>query len=77
VDWAVGFVSAAAGVLIAARLLRAVRRGVSTEIASGSEWRYLFWVDELLLSQARRAIDCHVCGSLKDAWLSLWKASMP
>lgn len=75
VDWAVGFVSAAAGVILAARFIRAVVMGVEAEIADGSELRYLFWSDELLFSYARRLAGCPVCDTLKPEWLSLWASA--
>lgn len=72
VDWAVGFVSVAAGVILAARFIRAVIIGVEAEIADGSELRYLFWSDELLSSYAHRLAGCPVCDALKSEWLFLW-----
>jgi hypothetical protein len=72
VDWAVGFVSAAAGVILAARFIRAVTMGTKTEIANGSELRYLFWTDELWFSRAKRTVDCPVCNGLRMEWTSLW-----
>jgi hypothetical protein len=72
VDWAVGFVSAAAGLILAARFIRAVVMGVEAEIANGSELRYLFWSEELLFSHAHRLAGCPVCDTLEPEWLSLW-----
>jgi hypothetical protein len=72
VDWAVGFVSVAAGVLLAARFLRAVVLGPTLETADGSEWRYFFWPDELFVSRAQRSHDCPVCGPFREDWRTLW-----
>jgi hypothetical protein len=72
VDWAVGFVSAATGVILAARFIRSVVMGAAEEIAAGSEWRYLFWTDELWLSHAQRLKGCPICDALRPEWLFLW-----
>lgn len=76
VDWAVGFVSAAAGVILAARFIRMALRGVESELSSGSEERLLFWADELLHSRAQRLPDCPICGgALESQWTGLWSAT--
>ncbi len=73
VDWAVGFVSVAAGVLLAVRFIRAAVLGERREIERGSEWRLFFWRDELDIHRARRASDCPICsGPQQDAWRALW-----
>lgn len=72
VDWAVGFVSAGTGVLLAARFIRAAVVGVEEEIRSGSELRYFFWSDELEPSRAKRATACPVCFELANMWRELW-----
>jgi len=77
VDWAVGFVSTAAGVILAARFIRAALLGAPKEIEEGSEWRYLFWSDELLVSRAKRLPACPVCDELNEEWRSLWFIAPP
>ena len=77
VDWAVGFVSMAAGVILAARFIRATLIGIEAEIANGSECRFLFWVDELVASQARRADDCPLCREPPPTWRLLWSKPSP
>jgi hypothetical protein len=72
VDWAVGFVSAGAGVLLAARFIRAAITGVDEEIRPGSELRYFAWSNELESSRAKRAVVCPVCFELSDMWHELW-----
>ena len=73
VDWAVGFVSVAAGVMLASRFIRMTMRGVEAELACGSEERLLFWADELLRSRAQRLPDCPSCGGLlSEQWEELW-----
>lgn len=73
VDWAVGFVSVAAGVILAARFIRIAIRGVEADLARGSEERLLFWADELLCSNAQRLPDCPICGGDFDGpWNELW-----
>jgi hypothetical protein len=77
VDWAVGFVSVAAGVILAARFIRAAVVGVNVEVAVGSECRYLFWVDELRVSRAQRATDCALCRAPGATWHELWGEAEP
>jgi len=73
VDWAVGFVSVAAGVILAARFIRTAILGPEAESTGGSEWRLFFWRDELDIHQARRRPDCPICGGqLSEAWQALW-----
>jgi hypothetical protein len=73
VDWAVGFVSVAAGVILAARFIRTAILGAEAEFQQGAEARLLFWADEFLRSQARRLRDCPVCGGTFDeSWNELW-----
>jgi hypothetical protein len=73
VDWAVGFVSGAAGVILAARFVRIAIRGVGAELQGGSEKRLLFWADELLRSRAQRLPDCPICGgTYAETWKGLW-----
>ena len=74
VDWAVGFVSVAAGIILAARFIRMAIRGVEADLTTGSEERYLFWVDELSHRHAQRVPDCRICsGSHEAQWLELWE----
>lgn len=72
VDWAVGFVSAAAGIMLASRFIRASLVGVEAETARGSEMRLLFWVSELRTTRAQRAVDCPVCREVPPEWAALW-----
>jgi molybdopterin/thiamine biosynthesis adenylyltransferase len=73
VDWAVGFVSAAAGVLLAARFIRTTIRGVDAELEDGSEARLFFWTAELRNSKATRVPDCPTCGvASQSSWFDLW-----
>ena len=72
VDWAVGFVSVGAGVLLAARFIRSSVMGVDEEIRDGSELRYFFWSDQFELSRAKRATNCLICDGLADDWRELW-----
>jgi hypothetical protein len=73
VDWAVGFASAATGVILAARFIRTAMLGAEAELQQGAEERLLFWADELLRSQAQRLTDCPICGGTYDeAWSELW-----
>lgn len=63
VDWSVGFVSAAAGTLMAANFVRAAAFGPAAITAVGAERRLIFWgTPELTDSQARRKPACPVCG---------------
>jgi hypothetical protein len=66
VDWAVGFVSAAAGVILGARFVRAAIVGPDREIEGGSESRYLFWADALRTTKAMRSGDCPICGGKRQ-----------
>jgi hypothetical protein len=73
-DFAVGFVSVAAGVMLAARFLSSAIGGVPTQLIEGSELRYFGWKDELAASHARRASDCVVCADSQNLWRQLWSA---
>lgn len=74
VDWSVGFVSVAAGVLQAAAFLQVARRGLEEVVGSRSERRLLFWGDELIASAALRRPDCPVCSvrEMHEQWADLW-----
>jgi molybdopterin/thiamine biosynthesis adenylyltransferase len=73
VDWAVGFVSVTAGLLLASRLIEAVIRGTDSLTTGGSEMRYLFWVDELDSRAAKRRPSCQTCGGeFAVEWNALW-----
>ena len=78
VDWAVGFVSVAAGVLLAVRFLRAAALGARHDAEHGSEWRLYFWQDELDIHRAQRRPDCPVCRPAPESgWRALWDNSLP
>lgn len=63
IDWAVGFVSAASGALLAAQFVRAVILGPESATSLGAERRLIFWgTPELIDSLARRRTSCPVCG---------------
>lgn len=73
VDWAVGFVSAAAGVILAARFVRhALVGSVESETVLGSEVRYFFWSDRMMVTRARRAADCPGCYGRDREWAAVW-----
>ncbi len=62
-DWAVGFVSAAAGVMLAAAFVAMIIEGVDRAIDEGPERRLIFWGSPAgIVSRARRKPDCRVCG---------------
>lgn len=62
-DWSVGFVSAAAGVMLAAYFTRCALEGVESSAAGHSERRLIFLsLQEFLQSSARRKPNCDVCG---------------
>lgn len=62
IDWSVGFVSAAAGVMLAAAFIRAARDGPEAVFAEGPEQRVIFWgTPELISSRARRRAACALC----------------
>lgn len=75
VDWAVGFVSATSGILLAARFISSAMYGSEPEIRHGSEWRYFFWPDELRRTVARRDPLCPRCGTVPPVWNRLWPPS--
>jgi hypothetical protein len=77
VDWSVGFVSVAAGVLQAAAFTQTVQRGIEEAFGSRSERRLLFWNAELVASAVLRRVDCSVCSStqMREHWVELWGAS--
>lgn len=80
VDWSVGFVSVAAGVLLCANFVRCVIEGVPKTMSSGSERRLLFSTYQIVDSQARRKPECPVCGdaALRQRWADLWgEAGLP
>jgi molybdopterin/thiamine biosynthesis adenylyltransferase len=66
-DWSVGFVSVAAGVMLAAAFVRVAREGPEVVFADGSEERLIFWqAPETIVSRARRKNACPVCGNLES-----------
>jgi hypothetical protein len=74
VDWSVGFVSVAAGVLQATAFVQIAQRGLEQVVESRSERRLLFWSDELVPSTALRRSDCPVCSArqMQEHWADLW-----
>jgi hypothetical protein len=73
-DWAVGFVSVAAGVMQAAVLLQLVARGVQSVIAAGSECRAWFLSSQIGRSFAGRKASCDLCGDpdRQNRFAALW-----
>jgi molybdopterin/thiamine biosynthesis adenylyltransferase len=61
-DWAVGFVSVASGVMLAAALVRVASGGIGATFAGKAERRIIFWKPTFIESSARRKADCPVCG---------------
>lgn len=74
VDWSVGFVSVAAGVMQAAMLIRCIQSGVCAVAGERPELRLLFHRVELVASAARRHEDCCLCSDPKmiHQWRELW-----
>ncbi|MBA2719040.1 MAG: ThiF family adenylyltransferase [Chloroflexi bacterium] len=75
VDWAVGFVSAASGALLAAQFVRAAILGAESGTSVGAERRLIFWgTPELIDSLARRRTSCPVCGDVErqQAFATRW-----
>jgi hypothetical protein len=74
VDWSVGFVSVAAGVMQAALFVQAAQRGTDEVVSRRSERRLLFWNNELAQSPAQRRRDCGLCSSpgMQEQWAELW-----
>lgn len=74
VDWAVGFVSVAAGVLLASAYQQALGRGTDCAFGEGSEIRFTFHSFRLLRSEARRRPDCDVCAdsSVMESFARRW-----
>jgi len=65
-DWSVGFVSAAAGIMLAALFVRCGHGGVATAVGGLPERRLIFLgSQELSRSHAVRKANCPVCGSAK------------
>lgn len=63
-DWSVGFVSASAGIMLAAYFARCAADGVDVTVDEHPERRLIFLgAQELSKSRARRKADCLVCGS--------------
>lgn len=63
-DWSVGFVSAAAGVMLAAYFARCAIHGVITVVDNYPERRLIFLgAQEFSRSRAQRKPDCPVCGN--------------
>ena len=60
-DWSVGFVSAGAGVILAATYLRAVLEGTDAVIAEGSERFAWFRNPKIGRSYAERKTSCNLC----------------
>jgi hypothetical protein len=76
VDWAVGFVSAASGALLAAQFVRAAILGPESVTSVGAERRLIFWgTPELIDSLARRRTSCPVCGDpdRQQAFAARWE----
>lgn len=73
-DWAVGFVSVAAGVMLAAALVRVATAGVGATFAANAERRIIFWKPSFIESSAQRKVDCPVCGvqSKQEAFRNRW-----
>lgn len=61
-DWAAGFVSVAAGVMLAAAVQQSTVQGVASSFGLGAEVRYTFLTNRMMRSRARRRVDCPVCG---------------
>lgn len=61
-DWAVGFVSVAAGVIQASMLLQLIMRGVPSVIQCGTELYAWFVSADVARSIALRRAECDVCG---------------
>jgi hypothetical protein len=75
-DWSVGFVSVAAGLMLAASFVRAARDGPEAAFVEGPEQRLIFWgTPELNSSKARRRAACALCantttqGRFAERWL--------
>lgn len=65
-DWSVGFVSAAAGVMLAASFSRCAVDGVAQAVGMRAERRLIFLApDEFVRSNARRKPECSVCGDAR------------
>lgn len=63
-DWSVGFVSASAGIMLAALFVRCALDGVDKTVGEIPERRLIFLGDQKIVgSRARRKPDCSVCGS--------------
>ncbi len=75
VDWSVGFVSVAAGVLQAAIFIRCAQLGVVSVTGDRPELRLLFHSLELVASAARRGEDCGLCSDpeILDQWREQWE----
>lgn len=74
-DWSVGFVSATAGVMLAAYLARCALNGVAATVGDRPERRLIFLgAQELSSSRARRKSDCPVCGDVnkRDRFARRW-----
>jgi hypothetical protein len=73
-DWSVAFVSVAAGIMVAAALVRAAMDGIDRVFVGKAERRIVFWKPEFLESAATRKISCPVCRSDKnqDRLRKLW-----
>jgi len=75
-EWSVGFVSAAAGIMLAALFLRCCVDGVATAPNEYPERRLIFLgSQEFSTSRARRKPDCPVCGKSKvrERYRQRWK----
>lgn len=73
-DWSVGFVSVAAGVLLASVFLRAVLEGTGIVTDNGPEYFAWFFRAALGASRALRKPDCDLCGSedKQSIFSTLW-----
>ena len=75
-DWSVGFVSAAAGVTLAAYFARCALDGVGVAVGDQPERRLIFLsAQEFVRSSARRKADCAVCGDedVRARFLRRWQ----
>ena len=77
-EWSVGFVSAAAGVMLAAYYLRCVMEGAIAVVGAAAERRLIFLgAQELIRSGAVRKADCELCSSqaTKEHFAALWSGA--
>lgn len=75
-DWSVGFVSVAAGVMLAAYFARSTREDVDRAVGQWPERRLVFaGAQQLSKSQARRKTECPLCGQeeVRDRFVRRWQ----